>query len=154
MNKNKREAPLPMSKKEMRERGWAELDFLCVTGDAYVDHPSFGAAIVSRVLESMGFRVGIAAQPDWRGTDDFAAMGRPKLAVMVAAGNLDSMLSNYSSPGKRRAKDDYAPDGEPRRRPDRATIVYCNRIRELWGDIPLVIGGIEASLRRMAHYDY
>ena len=145
---------LPMNRREMDSRGWAELDFLCVVGDAYIDHPSFGIAIVSRVLESEGFRVGIVAQPDWRGTDDFTVMGRPRLGVMVSAGNLDSMLSNYSSPGKRRARDDYAPAGTPRRRPDRATIVYCNRIREMWGDIPLVIGGIEASLRRMAHYDY
>ena len=145
---------IPMSAREMELRGWDELDFLCVVGDAYVDHPSFGIAIVSRLLESLGYRVGIVSQPDWRSAEDFAAMGRPKLGVMVSAGNLDSMLSNYSSPGKRRARDDYSPSGRPKRRPDRATIVYCNRIRELWGDIPLVIGGIEASLRRMAHYDY
>jgi uncharacterized radical SAM protein YgiQ len=143
-----------MSAREMELRGWDEIDFLCVVGDAYVDHPSFGIAIVSRLLESLGYRVGIVSQPDWRGTEDFAVMGRPKLGVMVSAGNLDSMLSNYSSPGKRRARDDYSPSGRPRHRPDRATIVYCNRVRELWGDIPLVIGGIEASLRRMAHYDY
>ncbi|MDR1581169.1 MAG: YgiQ family radical SAM protein [Synergistaceae bacterium] len=145
---------IPMSAREMELRGWDELDFLCVVGDAYVDHPSFGIAIISRLLESLGYRVGIVSQPDWRNTEDFAAMGRPKLGVMVSAGNLDSMLSNYSSPGKRRARDDYSPSGRPRRRPDRAVIVYCNRVRELWGDIPLVIGGIEASLRRMAHYDY
>ncbi|MDR3281250.1 MAG: YgiQ family radical SAM protein [Synergistaceae bacterium] len=145
---------LPMTELEMSTRGWHELDFLCVTGDAYVDHPSFGTAVVSRVLESLGYRVGIVAQPDWRARDDFTAMGRPRLGVMVSAGNLDSMLSNYSSPGKRRARDSYSPDGKPRRRPDRATIAYCNRIREIWGDIPLIIGGIEASLRRMAHYDY
>jgi uncharacterized radical SAM protein YgiQ len=138
----------------MELRGWDELDFLCVTGDAYVDHPSFGIAVVSRFLESLGYKTGVIAQPDWRGTEDFSAMGRPRLGVMVSAGNLDSMLSNYSSPGKRRALDDYSPQGAPRRRPDRATIVYCNRVREIWGDIPLVIGGIEASLRRMAHYDY
>jgi uncharacterized radical SAM protein YgiQ len=145
---------LPVSREDMAGRGWDELDFLCVTGDAYVDHPSFGISIVSRVLESLGFRVGIAAQPDWRSAKDFAVMGRPRLGVLVSAGNLDSMLSNYSSPGKRRARDDYAPGGKPGRRPDRATVVYCNRIREIWGDIPLIIGGIEASLRRMAHYDY
>jgi len=138
----------------MDSLGWSELDFLCVSGDAYVDHPSFGTAIVVRLLESFGYRVGIAAQPDWRGTDDFTAMGRPRLGVMVSAGNLDSMLSNYSSPGKRRARDAYSPAGKPRQRPDRATIVYCNRIREIWGDIPLIVGGIEASLRRMAYYDY
>ncbi|MDR1651952.1 MAG: YgiQ family radical SAM protein [Synergistaceae bacterium] len=152
-----RETPrrfIPMTKGEMESRGWNELDFLCVTGDAYVDHPSFGTAVISRLLESLGYRIGIAAQPDWRGTDDFAVMGRPRLGVLVSAGNLDSMLSNYSSPGKRRARDSYSPGGKPRRRPDRAVIVYCGRIREIWGDIPLVIGGIEASLRRMAHYDY
>ena len=151
---NEKCLPLPMTRAEMDLRGWRELDFLCVVGDAYVDHPSFGIAIVSRVLESEGFKVGIISQPDWRRTDDFIVMGRPKFGVMVSAGNLDSMLSNYSYPGKRRARDDYAPVGMPRRRPDRATIVYCNRIRELWGDIPLVIGGIEAGLRRLAHYDY
>jgi uncharacterized radical SAM protein YgiQ len=138
----------------MALRGWDELDFLCVTGDAYVDHPSFGISIVARVLESMDFKVGIAAQPDWRNRDDFTVMGRPRRGVMVSAGNLDSMLSNYSSPGKRRTRDDYAPDGKPGQRPDRATIVYCNRIREIWGEIPLIIGGVEASLRRLAHYDY
>jgi uncharacterized radical SAM protein YgiQ len=154
--KGRRSGPdfLPVSLEDMSLRGWDELDFLCVTGDAYVDHPSFGISIVSRVLESMGFRVGIVAQPNWRGTGDFTVMGRPRLGVLVTAGNLDSMLSNYSSPGKRRARDDYAPGGEPGLRPDRATIVYCNRIREIWGGIPLIIGGIEASLRRMAHYDY
>ncbi|MDR1133154.1 MAG: YgiQ family radical SAM protein, partial [Synergistaceae bacterium] len=143
-----------MSRQEMESRGWDEIDFLCVVGDAYVDHPSFGIAIISRLLESLGYRVGVAAQPDWRSVKDFAAMGRPRFGVMVSAGNLDSMLSNYATPGKRRARDDYSPSGKPGRRPDRAVIVYCNRIRELWGDIPLVIGGIEASLRRIAHYDY
>jgi len=145
---------LPICGEDMRRRGWDELDFLCVVGDAYVDHPSFGHAIVSRLLESLGYRVGVVAQPNWRSKDDFARMGRPRLAVLVAAGNLDSMLSNYSSPGKRRRDDDYAPGGRAGLRPDRATLVYCNRVRELWKDVPLIIGGIEASLRRMAHYDY
>lgn len=138
----------------MDELGWHELDFLCVTGDAYVDHPSFGTAIIARLLESMGARVGVIPQPDWRSTRDIGEMGRPRLGVMVAAGNLDSMLANYSTRGHRRRRDAYSPNGEPGRRPDRATITYCNRIRELWGDIPLIIGGIEASLRRLAHYDY
>ncbi|MDR3332650.1 MAG: YgiQ family radical SAM protein [Synergistaceae bacterium] len=145
---------LPTSATEMKRRGWDELDFLCITGDAYVDHPSFGHAVVSRFLESKGYRVGVIPQPDWRSPAGFAVMGRPRLAVLVAAGNLDSMLSNYSSRTKRRREDAYSPGGEAGRRPDRATIVYCNRIRELWGDVPLVIGGIEASLRRAAHYDY
>lgn len=145
---------LPVDRTDMERRGWDELDFLCVVGDAYVDHPSFGHAIVSRLLESLGYRVGIIAQPDWRSREDFERMGRPRLGVLVSAGNLDSMLSNYSSPGKHRRVDDYAPGGRPGLRPDRATLVYCNRIRELWKDIPLIIGGIEASLRRIAHYDY
>lgn len=145
---------LPTTREDLDERGWRELDFLCITGDAYVDHPSFGHAIVSRFLESLGYRVGIVAQPDWRSTDDFARMGRPRLAVLVSAGNLDSMLSNYASRGKKRRKDVYSPGGRCGMRPDRATIVYCNRVRELWKDVPLVIGGIEASLRRIAHYDY
>jgi uncharacterized radical SAM protein YgiQ len=138
----------------MDAHGWDELDFLCVVGDAYVDHPSFGHAIVSRLIESIGYRVGIVAQPDWRGTEDFARMGRPRFGAFVSAGNLDSMLSNYSAPGRRRRSDAYSPGAAAGRRPDRATVVYCNRIRELWGGVPLVIGGIEASLRRLAHYDY
>lgn len=145
---------LPVNRRDMAHRGWDELDFLCVVGDAYVDHPSFGHAIVSRFLESLGYRVGVLAQPSWRGREDFEGMGRPKLAVLVSAGNLDSMLSNYSSPGKHRRMDAYAPGGRAGLRPDRATLVYCNRIRELWKDVPLIIGGIEASLRRIAHYDY
>jgi uncharacterized radical SAM protein YgiQ len=138
----------------MTARGWDGIDFLLITGDAYVDHPTFGHAVVGRLLESLGYRVGIVPQPKWRSADDFARLGRPRLAALVTAGNLDSMLSNYSSIGKRRRRDAYSPDGEPGLRPDRATIVYCNRIRELWKDVPLIIGGLEASLRRIAHYDY
>ena len=145
---------LPVNRADMERRNWDELDFLCIVGDAYVDHPSFGHAIVSRFLESLGYRVGIVAQPDWRSRTDFERMGRPKLGVLVSSGNLDSMLSNYSSPGKHRKADDYAPGGRAGLRPDRATLVYCNRVRELWKDVPLIIGGIEASLRRIAHYDY
>ncbi|GHV53093.1 UPF0313 protein [Synergistales bacterium] len=153
-NKKNRFDFLPVCREDMDARGWSELDFLCVIGDAYVDHPSFGGAIISRLLESLGYRVGVIAQPDWRSADDFARMGRPRYAAFVAAGNLDSMLANYSSPDKKRRKDAYSPNGQPGKRPDRATIVYCNRIRERFGDIPVVIGGIEASLRRTAHYDY
>ncbi|MDR1943570.1 MAG: YgiQ family radical SAM protein, partial [Synergistaceae bacterium] len=145
---------LPVTRDEMERLGWRELDFLCIVGDAYVDHPTFGHAVVSRFLGSLGYRVGIIAQPDWRSAENFGRLGRPRLAVLVAAGNLDSMLSNYSSPGKRRGRDAYSPGGRPGLRPDRATIVYCNRVRELWKDVPLVIGGIEASLRRFAHYDF
>lgn len=145
---------LPIEREDMEKRGWEELDFLVISGDAYVDHPSFGHAIISRWLEKLGFRVGVIAQPDWRGTEDFKRMGRPRLGVMVTAGNLDSMLNHYTASGKKRKTDPYSPGGVGGLRPDRATIVYCNRVRELWKDIPLIIGGIEASLRRMAHYDY
>lgn len=149
-----REAFLPVSRADMDVRGWDELDVLIITGDAYVDHPSFGHAIIARWLEAHGFRVGIISQPDWRGTADFLRMGRPRLCAMLSAGNLDSMLNRYTAGGKKRREDSYAPGGEAGRRPDRATVVYSNRVRELWGDIPLVIGGVEASLRRLAHYDY
>ncbi len=149
-----RKAFLPVSLADMASRGWEELDILIVTGDAYVDHPSFGHAIIARWLEAHGFRVGVVSQPDWRGTEEFAKLGRPRLCVMLSAGNLDSMLNHYTASGKKRRRDDYTPGGAAGRRPDRATIVYANRVRELWGDIPLVIGGIEASLRRFAHYDY
>ena len=145
---------LPISRVDMDERGWDELDFVFISGDAYVDHPSFGHAILSRMLESDGFRVGIIAQPDWRSPEDFRVLGRPRLGVLVSAGNLDSMVSAYTAARRKRSEDAYSPGGRPGRRPDRATLVYCNRIRELWGDIPLVVGGIEASLRRFAHYDY
>ena len=149
-----RSAFLPVSRADMEARGWDELDILVITGDAYVDHPSFGHAIIARWLEAHGFRVGIVSQPDWRGTEDFAKLGRPRLCVMLSAGNLDSMLNHYTASGKKRRRDDYTPGGTAGHRPDRATVVYANRVRELWGDIPLVIGGIEASLRRFAHYDY
>ena len=129
---------LPVSRADMAARGWDELDFLLISGDAYVDHPSFGHAIISRCLESRGYRVGIVAQPDWRSTKDFERMGRPRLGVMVAAGNMDSMLNHYTASGKKRRSDNYTPGGKAGMRPDRATVVYCNRVRELWKDIPLV----------------
>ena len=145
---------LPMTKTEIIDRGWHYIDFLLVTGDAYVDHPSFGSAIIGRLIESLGYRVGIIAQPDWRHTAAFTEMGKPRYACLVTAGNMDSMVSNYTGNKKRRTVDLYAPGGKVSRRPDRATVVYCNKIREAWPGIPLIIGGIEASLRRMAHYDY
>ena len=145
---------LPMSKEDMALRGWDRLDFLFVSGDAYVDHPSFGPAIIGRLLEKQGYRVGIIAQPDWRSTLDFKKMGKPRLGVLVSAGNLDSMLNKFTAAKKYRSTDNYSPGGKAGCRPDRATIVYCNRIREVWKNIPLIIGGIEASLRRFAHYDY
>ena len=138
----------------MKKRGWDTLDFLYIVGEAYVDHPSFGHAIISRVLEKNGYRVGIVPLPDWRSTADFKKLGRPRLGVLVSSGNIDSMVNHYTASKKRRSDDAYAPGNKSGQRPDRAVIVYCNRIREAFGDIPLLIGGVEASLRRFAHYDY
>ena len=145
---------LPVSKEEMNEMGWWWYDFLLVTGDAYVDHPSFGTAVISRMLESQGFRVAILAQPDWHSSEAFAAMGRPRLGVLINSGNLDSMVAHYTSAKKRRSEDYYSPGKKAGLRPDRAVIVYANRAREAFPALPIVIGGLEASLRRFAHYDY
>lgn len=145
---------LPISKTDMKKRGWNELDFVFVTGDAYVDHPSFGTAIISRLLERFGYKVGIIAQPDWKDINNFKKLGRPKLAFLVNSGNIDSMVNHYTSLKKRRKKDVYSPGGEAGKRPDRAVIVYGNKIREAYKDVPIIIGGIESSLRRLAHYDY
>ncbi|MCC9293565.1 YgiQ family radical SAM protein [Clostridium sp. WLY-B-L2] len=131
-----------------------QLDFIFITGDAYVDHPSFGTAIISRILEREGFTVGIIAQPNWKNTNDFKRLGRPKLAFLINSGNMDSMVNHYTSSMKRRHEDLYSPGGKPGYRPDRAVIVYCNRVKESYKDVPIIIGGIEASLRRFAHYDY
>jgi uncharacterized radical SAM protein YgiQ len=143
-----------MSRAEMDALGWDACDIILVTGDAYVDHPSFGMALVGRLLEAQGFRVGIIAQPDWRSADAFAVLGRPTLFWGVTAGNMDSMVNRYTSDRKVRNDDAYTPDAEPGRRPDRAVIVYAQRCREAHRDVPVIIGGIEASLRRIAHYDY
>ncbi len=145
---------LPISKSDILDRGWTELDFIIVTGDAYVDHHSFGTAIISRVLESEGYKVGIIAQPDWKDTEDFKKLGKPRLGFLVNAGNMDSMVNHYTVSKKIREKDLYSPGSKMGLRPDRATIVYCNKIREAYKGIPLIIGGLEASLRRFAHYDY
>ena len=145
---------LPLSKKDALERGWDEVDFVYVIGDAYVDHPSFGPAIISRVLEHNGFTVGMISQPDWHNTDDFMIYGKPRLGFFVSSGNIDSMVAHYTAAKKKRSDDAYTPGGKAGARPDRAVIVYCNRIREAYGDIPIIIGGLEASLRRFAHYDY
>ncbi|MBK9072344.1 MAG: YgiQ family radical SAM protein [Myxococcales bacterium] len=145
---------LPTSRVEMDELGWGECDIIIVTGDAYVDHPSFGMAIIGRVLEAQGFRVGIISQPDWRSAEPFAALGRPALFFGVTGGNMDSMVNRYTSDRKRRSDDAYTPAGEGGRRPDRSVLVYSQRCREAFADVPIVIGGIEASLRRIAHYDY
>ncbi len=145
---------LPVCKADMEKRGWDWYDFLIITGDAYVDHPSFGTAIISRLLESEGYRVAVLAQPDWRKLSSFTALGRPRLGVMLSGGNIDSMVAHYTVAKRRRSTDAYSPANKTGLRPDRATIVYSNKIREAFGDIPLIIGGLEASLRRFAHYDY
>ncbi len=145
---------LPINRADMAARGWDAPDFVYVTGDAYVDHPSFGASIISRVLEAAGYRVAILSQPDYKSCDAFREFGRPKLGFLVTAGNIDSMVAHYTVAKKRRTYDYYSPGGKMGNRPDRATIVYCNRIREAYGDVPIVLGGLEASLRRFAHYDY
>jgi len=146
---------LPTSRHEMQAAGWDfYYDFLFISGDAYVDHPSFAAAVICRVLESKGYRVALLPQPDWRNTKALSEFPRPKLGVLVSAGNLDSMLNKLTANIKTRSKDAYSPGGKTGMRPPRATIVYCQRVREIWGNIPLIIGGIEASLRRFAHYDY
>ena len=145
---------LPVSRDDMARRGWDRLDFICITGDAYVDHPSFGIAVISRLLEAEGYRVGVISRPDWRSPEDFKRLGRPRLAFLVTAGNMDSMVSNYTAAKKPRRRDVYAPGGAPGSRPDRASIVYSVRAREACKGVPIVLGGIEASLRRLAHYDY
>jgi len=145
---------LPVTRRDMEERGWDSLDFLYISGDAYVDHPSFGHAILTRLLESEGYRVGIIAQPDWHSVDDFMRLGRPELAVLVSSGVIDSMVNHYTASKKPRSEDSYSPGGRTGFRPDRADIVYVNRVQEAFKGVPVIIGGIEASLRRFAHYDY
>ena len=145
---------LPICKQDMEDRGWDKLDIVLITGDAYVDHPSFGAAIISRVLEQAGYKVGIISQPDWKTSNDFLKLGKPKLFFGITAGNLDSILANYTINRSKRKQDDYSPGGNIGLRPNRATIVYANKVRELFPDVPIVLGGIEASLRRLAHYDF
>jgi uncharacterized radical SAM protein YgiQ len=145
---------LPINKSDMKNRNWTQLDFVIVSGDAYVDHPSFGTAIISRLLERYGYKVGIIPQPDWNNLEEFKKMGKPKLAFLVTSGNIDSMVNHYTVFKKRRKKDMYSPEEKAGLRPDRAVIVYGNKIREAYKDIPIIIGGIESSLRRFAHYDY
>ncbi len=145
---------LPMTREEMEALGWDSCDIIIVTGDAYVDHPSFGMAIVGRVLEAQGFRVGIIAQPDWHSTADFERLGRPNLFFGITGGNMDSMVNRYTSDRRIRSDDAYTPGGQGGKRPDRSVIVYSQRTREAFADVPIVIGGIEASLRRIAHFDY
>ncbi len=145
---------LPTTEAEMKELGISQFDFIYVSGDAYVDHPSFGAAIITRLIESLGFSVGIISQPDVHGDRDFCRFGRPRYAFLVTAGNIDSMVAHYTVSKRRRSDDAYSPGGVAGKRPDRAVTVYCKKIREYFGDVPIAIGGLEASLRRFAHYDY
>ena len=145
---------LPMSRAEMDQLGWDACDVIIISGDAYVDHPSFGMAIIGRLLEAQGFRVGIIAQPDWHSAEAFKALGKPVYCYGVTAGNMDSMINRYTADRKIRSDDAYSPHNAPDKRPDRAAIVYSQRCREAYPDVPIVLGGIEASLRRIAHYDY
>lgn len=145
---------LPICRKDMLERGWDQVDFVYVTGDAYVDHPSFGHAIITRILESHGFKVGLISQPDWKDKNSINEYGEPRLGFLVSGGNMDSMVNHYSVSKKHRANDAFTPGGVMGKRPDYATTVYCNLIRQTYKKTPIIIGGIEASLRRMAHYDY
>jgi uncharacterized radical SAM protein YgiQ len=147
-------APLPMTREEMRGRGWDEVDIVFVTGDAYVDHPSFANGLIARLLEAAGFRVAVLAQPDWRSCEPWRQFGRPRLFFGISAGNMDSMINHYTANRKVRNDDAYSPDGAIGRRPDRATLAYCQRSREAFPGVPVVAGGVEASLRRIAHYDY
>src|SRR5271163_4395135 len=145
---------LPTSRAEMEALGWRQCDIIIVTGDAYVDHPSFGMAIIGRVLEAQGFKVGIIAQPDWRSAEDVARLGAPRLFFGVTGGNMDSMVNRYTADRRVRSDDAYTPGGAGGQRPDRCVIVYSQRLREAYKNVPIVIGGIEASLRRIAHFDY
>ncbi len=154
MNKTLNKQFLPISKQDMISRNWDEVDFIYVSGDAYVDHPSFGASIITRVLENAGYKVGFISQPNWTTDADFTVFGKPRLGFFVSSGNIDSMVAHYTVAKKKRSTDAYSPGGKLGLRPDRAVIVYCRKIREIYGDVPIVIGGLEASLRRFAHYDY
>ena len=145
---------LPVCREDMDRRGWDACDFVYVSGDAYVDHPSFGPAIISRLLEARGYKVGIIAQPDWKNPESIQILGKPRLGFLVSAGNMDSMVNHYSVSKKRRQQDSYTPGGVMGKRPDYATVVYCNLIRSVYKDAAIIVGGIEASLRRLAHYDY
>ena len=145
---------LPVSRQDMMDRGIEQLDFVYIIGDAYVDHPSFGHAVISRVLEAHGYRVGIISQPDWKDENSITILGKPRLAFLISAGNMDSMVNHYFVSKKRRSTDAYTPGGAVGKRPDYAAVVYGNLLRRKYKDVPVIIGGIEASLRRLAHYDY
>ena len=145
---------LPMTLEECHQQNINQPDFVYIIGDAYVDHPSFGHAIISRVLESFGYTVGIISQPDWKDPDSITILGTPRLGFIISAGNMDSMVNHYFVSKKRRSTDAYTPGGAPGKRPDHAAVVYSNLVRQRFKDTPIILGGIEASLRRMAHYDY
>ena len=145
---------LPITLEEMKEYGWEQPDFVYVIGDAYIDHPSFGPAIITRVLENFGYTCCIISQPDINKDSDFTLFGKPRLGFLVSSGNIDSMVNHYTVAKKRRRKDYYTPNGEMGKRPDRAVIKYCNKLRELYPDSAIITGGVEASLRRLSHYDY
>src|SRR5271165_4143653 len=145
---------LPASRAEMEARGWNDVDVVFVTGDAYVDHPAFAMGILGRVLEAAGFRVAILSQPDWRSAEPWRQFGRPRLFFGISAGNMDSMINHYTANKKVRNDDAYSPGGRIGLRPDRATLAYCHRAREAFAGVPIIAGGVEASLRRLAHYDY
>ena len=146
---------LPTTRKELNLRGWDDVDVILFSGDAYIDHPSFGAAVIGRVLEDAGYRVAIVPQPDWRGDDrDFTKLGRPRLFFAVTAGSMDSMVNHYTAAKRLRSDDAYTPEGRSGARPDYCTQTYCNILKRLYPDVPIVIGGIEASMRRLTHYDY
>ncbi len=147
-------SPLPMSRAEMHERGWDYVDIVFVTGDAYVDHPSFAMALLGRLLEDEGFRVAILSQPDWHSCEPWRTFGKPRLFFAISAGNMDSMINHYTANRKVRNDDAYSPGGAIGRRPDRCTLAYCQRAREAYKGVPIIAGGVEASLRRIAHYDY
>ncbi|MFA7127537.1 MAG: YgiQ family radical SAM protein, partial [Sphaerochaeta sp.] len=156
MNTQKpRNAFLPTTQNDLKNRAWDQIDIAFISADAYVDHPSFGTALLARLLESKGYRVGIIAQPSWDSTKDFLKMGKPRLACMISGGNIDSMVSHYTANAKPRSEDEYSPGGKAGFRPDRATLSYVSRARQAYGkEIPIIIGGLESSLRRMSHYDY
>ena len=145
---------LPITIKEMKEYGWEQPDFIYIIGDAYIDHPSFGPAIISRTLENFGYKVAIISQPDINKDDDFKRFGKPRLSFLVSSGNIDSMVNHYTVSKKRRTKDYYTPNGKMGKRPDRAVIKYCNKLKDIYPDVGIAIGGVEASLRRLNHYDY
>ncbi|HKM33014.1 MAG TPA: YgiQ family radical SAM protein, partial [Oscillospiraceae bacterium] len=145
---------LPISMQDMLDRGWEQPDFVLITGDAYVDHPSFGAAVIGRVLERAGFKIGIIAQPKWQDVNAFKALGKPRLGFLITAGNIDSMVNHYTTALRKRSDDLYSPGGKGGYRPDRASIVYSQMVRQAYGKVPIIFGGLESSLRRFAHYDY